>query len=648
MQVHRILNVTKALWANVFVEDSKCQAAEVLTSEYLRVMEKSITHKGKHWTADHYKKLHIIAKAIAMESSFEPLSWTRSGKDGIPTVLRPLVPYLKGDSTEKRFGLTITRSYELVVGKPEIKLEPITSPLTKPINQQFMSDFSKWITSWRESLVGKRIIRLSPNDRMHASPGVMGPNGPALLTSHIDAVAISRQPHLLKSVQFFSPFLAEQIRGLARKVSGYPDSIVSRIAFIAEGGMKTRTIAIGDYWTQNALRPLHDSLMRILKGLETDGTWNQNLQSERIRDKATDQAVSFDLTSATDRFPIQVQKLVIGAFYGNEVADHWVRLMTERDFQTPDKRTVRWAVGQPLGFYSSWAAFALTHHAIIEFCAFQEGIKSFRDYAVLGDDVVIWNSAVAARYEVAIDGLSVMINQTKTISSQTGIPRVEFAKRLFYKGTEISGISWGVISQASKAIASFVDLFLLAKMRSWEIPSGDRFRTPRTLSDKGKELFGVLYWERMGGEAPFPVNLTDPESLTLIRKKVIHLRLEKLLKLQKELDSILNGNKPMQDLFKSQGFEIDQSLLDYAEVMHPIVTHVNNMGMMVWDILEKLNDDNVNDVLNSMTPVLPIEFFPNMNTSLYFGDRKALANLFHSTLVWTAYYSLKEEQHVAT
>jgi len=62
--------------------------------------------------------------------------------------------------------------------------------------------------------------------------------------------------------------------------------------------------------------------MRILKGLETDGTWNQNLQSERIRDKATDQAVSFDLTSATDRFPIQVQKLVIGAFYGNEVADH--------------------------------------------------------------------------------------------------------------------------------------------------------------------------------------------------------------------------------------------------------------------------------------------------------------------------------------
>jgi len=115
--------------------------------------------------------------------------------------------------------------------------------------------------------------------------------------------------------------------------------------------------------------------------------------------------------------------------------------MTERDFQTPDKRTVRWAVGQPLGFYSSWAAFALTHHAIIEFCAFQEGIKSFRDYAVLGDDVVIWNSAVAARYEVAIDGLSVMINQTKTISSQTGIPRVEFAKRLFYKGTEISGIS---------------------------------------------------------------------------------------------------------------------------------------------------------------------------------------------------------------
>jgi len=105
--------------------------------------------------------------------------------------------------------------------------------------------------------------------------------------------------------------------------------------------------------------------------------------------KAGPESCSFDLTNATHRFPLLPQKLVVSQLFGAAIGESWAGLMTDRTFIIKNVGTVRWSRGQPLGFYSSWAVFALTHHAIIEYCAEAVGVKSFRDYAVLGDDVVI-------------------------------------------------------------------------------------------------------------------------------------------------------------------------------------------------------------------------------------------------------------------
>lgn len=163
---------------------------------------------------------------------------------------------------------------------------------------------------------------------------------------------------------------------------------VSKLSFLSEGGGKTRVIAIGDYWSQEVLKPLHEALMRILKKLETDGTYAQNLQADRIIRLAGNEAESIDLSSATDRFPFELQKILIATLWGQDFSESWETIMTKRDFSVND-RHVRYSTGQPMGFYSSWPAFALTHHALIEYCAFQKGYQSFRQYAVLGDDVVI-------------------------------------------------------------------------------------------------------------------------------------------------------------------------------------------------------------------------------------------------------------------
>jgi hypothetical protein len=75
---------------------------------------------------------------------------------------------------------------------------------------------------------------------------------------------------------------------------------------------------------------------------------------------------------------------------------------------------VEYKVGQPMGILSSWSVFALTHHAIIEYCAYLEKLSNFRDYVVLGDDVAIFNSKVAKRYLKLLDNQGVPISLEKS------------------------------------------------------------------------------------------------------------------------------------------------------------------------------------------------------------------------------------------
>lgn len=78
--------------------------------------------------------------------------------------------------------------------------------------------------------------------------------------------------------------------------------------------------------------------------------------------------------------------------------------------------------GQPLGYYSSWPLFALSHHLLV--C--RTGVI-FTQYAVLGDDVVIADERVAGLYETGLKRLGVMISYQKSLISRTG--SAEFAKR---------------------------------------------------------------------------------------------------------------------------------------------------------------------------------------------------------------------------
>jgi len=112
-------------------------------------------------------------------------------------------------------------------------------------------------------------------------------------------------------------------------------------------------VAIFDYWSQAALRPLHQFLGRLLRAIpEVDMTYNQGSFAPVDHLKGTAKYHSIDLSAATDRMPILLQKRVLNLFMTTEKTDCWHRLMVEYPFLC-DGKNVRYAAGQPMGAYSS-------------------------------------------------------------------------------------------------------------------------------------------------------------------------------------------------------------------------------------------------------------------------------------------------------
>jgi hypothetical protein len=91
------------------------------------------------------------------------------------------------------------------------------------------------------------------------------------------------------------------------------------------------------------------------------------------------------------------------------------------------KRFINYSVGNPMGFYSSWASFALAHHYIFYYIArtLKKDYSSLK-YVLLGDDVLIGDKDVGELYLDIIKSLGVDVSLAKTHISPD---LCEFAKR---------------------------------------------------------------------------------------------------------------------------------------------------------------------------------------------------------------------------
>lgn len=220
-----------------------------------------------------------------------------------------------------------------------------------------------------------------------------------------------------------------------------------RLGQSCEGRAKRRIFAIGNFVNQCLLRPVHDWAMEVLTTIPMDGTFNQSKPLRRL--VGSTYMASVDLSAATDRFPLRFIFHLVATLFGESFASSVVNsTLATNSFEVPftqhklrvkdpleaaaKQNCVCFVVGQPLGYYSSWPLFALTHHAVVWWAANRvyPG-RTFRRYALLGDDIVIADQAVAQFYKAAMGMMGVSVSPLKSLESHTG--SCEFAKQFWVK-----------------------------------------------------------------------------------------------------------------------------------------------------------------------------------------------------------------------
>jgi len=245
---------------------------------------------------------------------------------------------------------------------------------------------------------------------------------------------------------------------------------IARLSVVYDQAGKARIVGITNYWLQVCLEPLHTAILALLEKIPQDGTFNQILPIKLLVDTVEPGQVfySFDLSSATDRLPIVIQMQILNILVPG-MGTSWMNLLGSLRWQWKSLnervplKEIQYAVGQPMGAYSSWAMLALTHHIIVQCAALNVGKPNFRAYAVLGDDIVIADDLVASEYLRLMNMLGVDINLAKSLQSKDFC---EFAKRwIGPNGLDLSPIGPGLLLRTVR------NRFFLASLLSsmWDI-----------------------------------------------------------------------------------------------------------------------------------------------------------------------------------
>nr|UNG44318.1 RNA-dependent RNA polymerase [Fusarium asiaticum mitovirus 7] len=221
--------------------------------------------------------------------------------------------------------------------------------------------------------------------------------------------------------------------------------------FTAPGG-KFRVIANVDWLTQTVLSSIHYNLFDLLTYIPSDRTFNHKSGLD-IYDKDADNYYSIDLSAATDRMPRIIQAELLKGYFnyaqkdGDLIARSWLNIV-DREYSTKNslinnEKPIRYSVGQGMGLFTSWPIMSLTHHFIVnEIC----GID-FKDYRIVGDDLIIKNNTVGySKYIEFMNSIGMNVNIDKTIiSNDKTNHNLEFARNYIISSTKINPVSWGVI-----------------------------------------------------------------------------------------------------------------------------------------------------------------------------------------------------------
>jgi hypothetical protein len=244
-----------------------------------------------------------------------------------------------------------------------------------------------------------------------------------------------------------------------RKAGGPPTEedqrpLMGTISLIQEPGYKLRFAANPYRVYQQALYPLGSALFDALKRVPNDFTFDQEAGVRYAQELLTLglPAVSMDLSNATDNAPLDAQLELLSRL---GVGTRWLQFLRDccrGDWYTRLSRggepiRVSWTVGSPLGLYPTFAAFAMWHHAVVQYAFWLLGRPKVKTltlgeaypYGIVGDDVFIMDPDVASLVRKLFESWGVPIAAEKTLVSKDV---AEFVGRIITSKEVIQGLKW--------------------------------------------------------------------------------------------------------------------------------------------------------------------------------------------------------------
>jgi len=445
---------------------------------------KAIAHAGRNVVMDYDTKARFRKNPYLRSFSDFNL---RTYRDGFPRCLKPIHRLLKSrKKVLKLCGVSILSAYMVIRIAPDEDTKVITSPfsgLSEDGNPRLRSFIEWFVPVFIKGKISNIISDIIENPPIFAGFKSGSYGSPSISYSVEDArtLLLPEYDEYCRSLCYIWSYFrggrpddyldilnissGSSLRWMGRTPGKIPRHIMgilpqlssnvvlrlARLCFLSDRGGKTRIITSGNYYLQYVLNHIHEVFMRLLSTLQTDYTYDQDRSSRTIKrwQRLGYKLYSFDMTSATDRFPLKLQRFIMDSILP-DLSEKWEILMGIPVLNKGE--FVKFSVGQPMGLLSSWPVFAFSHHIIVRYCAWECGLSPFTFdlYCLLGDDIVIAHSRVASLYKrIMCKVLGIQISSLKSY-----IPRAdsqncaEFAKRNYVNGQEVSPLAPDMLAKA--------------------------------------------------------------------------------------------------------------------------------------------------------------------------------------------------------
>lgn len=419
-----------------------------LCRELLLTLTKWVSESGVEWTVKRLKALeaaakqlragnHSIVKAIYQSESIAYQKSTLYPKNKVySTVFNTVIKAKRRSVLKRHFAIlrigTMFRLEQCSLSQIQSSLATIQKPPVDPEVPGY-ANLICMIESFTRRLIGDVSHKIQPVNLKRLKP-FTSTFSEGRVMPELVSIPYGKAVHSLISSSYIPESLwmklPEEVQDLISLIreSGADEGTTGKLTFLAEKGAKCRTIAVPNAWIQLLMEPLHSVLDNIVRRLPESAVHDQNKGAFFMKDQLGlgHELWCFDLSSATDLFPLALQRAVLRGLnldeYGEaleEMTSYW-EVHQGQEINLP--RHVDYKSGQPMGMYGSFPLFHLTHYILLkwieEVCSRQNGSEIRNSFRVLGDDVIIVNKSAAQIYEKIMILLEVPISPTKSINSK--------------------------------------------------------------------------------------------------------------------------------------------------------------------------------------------------------------------------------------